>query len=170
MNLHDFILEFGEEQVDNLVLFDGQRMQVDFLQVRIRCNPVSTSIDLIFPARTRRPSLVTGTHSFSSSLRGPRRPRPRPPRPLSPPRPLPPNPPRVGAAAAAAGAASAMIVVRSCRWNLAGGDLSILAVTALEEVRVQSPNPRWPNEFRHQQRRSSCLPHLPPSLQRRKRM
>ena len=69
----------------------------------------NTSIDLIFPARTRRPSLVTGTHSFSSSRFGPRLPRPRPPLPLSPPLPLPPNPPLVGAAAAGAGAASAIL-------------------------------------------------------------
>merc|ERR1719232_2456293 len=50
---------------------------------------------LIFPSLTRRPSLVTGTQSFSSL---PRPPRP-PPRPLPRPRPLPPlplspNPPR----------------------------------------------------------------------------
>jgi hypothetical protein len=53
---------------------------------------------LILPALTRRPSLVTGCHSFSSFL-GPRRPRPRPrpPRPRSPPRspPRDANPPRV---------------------------------------------------------------------------
>lgn len=47
-------------------------------------------MDLILPALTRRPSLVTGCHSFSSFLlaprRAPRRPRPLSPRPRSPPR------------------------------------------------------------------------------------
>jgi len=31
-NLHDFIFEFRKEIVDNLIFFDGQRMEIDFLQ------------------------------------------------------------------------------------------------------------------------------------------
>src|SRR5271154_6056265 len=82
-----------------------------------------TSIDLIFPRRTSRPSLVTGTHSFSSSFLGPRRPRPRPLPPLSPPRPRPPNPPRVGPAAGAGAGASAI------EFNTMSGEFGDLELT-----------------------------------------
>ena len=49
-----------------------------------------SSIDLIFPSFTSRPSLVTGTHSSLSLFS----PRPRPPLPPRPPRPLPSPPSR----------------------------------------------------------------------------
>jgi len=83
---------------------------------------------LILPAFTRRPSLVTGCHSFSASFapprRGPLRPRPRP---LSPPRsPRLPNPPRPAPAAGAG--ASAMLLFslvfseRFCSWGFVLGE------------------------------------------------
>merc|ERR1719483_717606 len=69
---------------------------------------------LILPSLTRRPSLVTGIHSFSSFPRPPRpRPRPRPPRSPRPrpPRPRSPNPPRnPPRSPPPAGAASAIFV------------------------------------------------------------
>ncbi|CAD6208760.1 GSCOCG00003568001-RA-CDS, partial [Cotesia congregata] len=68
-----------------------------------------SSRERIFPSLTKRPSLVTGIHSFWSSLPRPRpRPRPRPPRPR-PPRPprSPPKPPRKPPLAA--GAVSAIL-------------------------------------------------------------
>lgn len=99
-DLHDLVLELGEEEVDDLELLDGEREEVDLLH----------GLDLAILHETAelgdgdpgsrgwgwnggRSRYAESTHhSFSSSLRpprrGPRRPRPRSPRP----RPKPPRP------------------------------------------------------------------------------
>ena len=108
-DLHDLILELGQEEIDNLEFLDGEREKVDLLH----------GFDLAVLYETAQlgdgnpwnACLVTedshetiaAYHSFSSSLRPPRR-GPRRPLPLSPPRPRP-NPPRPR------GAASAIVVL-----------------------------------------------------------
>src|SRR6266446_456454 len=97
-NLHHFILEVGEEEVDNLKLLHWEREKIDLFHrfdfaVLHKTTELGNGDPLITvvgskSTKTRRASTY---HSFSSSLRGPRRP-PRPPRPR-PPRPRP-NPPR----------------------------------------------------------------------------
>ena len=70
LDLHDLVLELGEEEVDDLVLLDGERVEVavrcqyEFL-AQSRLRTYISSMLLILPAFTRRPSLVTGCHSFS---------------------------------------------------------------------------------------------------------
>ena len=70
LDLHNLVLELGEEEVDDLVLLDGERVEVavrcqyEFL-AQSRLRTYISSMLLILPAFTRRPSLVTGCHSFS---------------------------------------------------------------------------------------------------------
>jgi len=69
--LHNLILELGEEEVDDLVLLDGQRVEIAGNQSVSGSQSgwvviaYISSMLLILPAFTRRPSLVTGCHSFS---------------------------------------------------------------------------------------------------------
>lgn len=66
LDLHDFILELGQEEVDDLVLLDWQRVQIDPVALPVsmkfhllQCQAAThSSIDFILPAFTRRPSLV----------------------------------------------------------------------------------------------------------------
>jgi hypothetical protein len=101
-------------------------------------------MDLILPALTRRPSLVTGCHSFSSLLPPPRRPRPRPrPRPRSPRSPRAPKPPpRVAgaAAAAAAGAGAASAMFAGCIFAVVAGAAEVVVS---KKVQSKARNARW---------------------------
>ena len=97
--LHDLILELGQEEVDDLEFLDGKREEVDFLHGFYLAILDETAelgdgnprqISRYIHQQIRR----NAYHSFSSSLRpprrGPRRPRPRSPRPRpNPPRPRP---------------------------------------------------------------------------------
>lgn len=86
---------------------------------------------LILPALTRRPSLVTGCHSFSSLL-APRRPRRPPrPRPRSPPRE--PKPPRPRAASAIIAGIGIDGVVGNGREIGRTGGLEVVVDVALVE-------------------------------------
>ena len=68
LDLHDLILELWQEEVDDLVLLDWQRVQVDPVALSVSilalsracmpCIATHSSIDFILPALTRRPSLV----------------------------------------------------------------------------------------------------------------
>jgi hypothetical protein len=87
---HDLILQTGEELVDDLVLLDGEREEVDLLHgldlsivyqtTKLGEIGGQTSADKIVYETMCCClfTLVTGCQGFSSSFRGPRRPLPRP--------------------------------------------------------------------------------------------
>jgi len=88
-------LQLGQESVDDLELLDREREEVDLLDaLDLAVLDEPTELGHGHPARVGTDASEPPTdHSFSSSLRGPRRPRPRPRGPpRAPPRPKPPRP------------------------------------------------------------------------------